>query len=397
MKLEWALRNAGASAVRLGSADKALAYLLIGQGQEIFYSEKILPEAKGWPVSLEPGQTLPMPATDLAVLKAFAYARGMKLAGGYPSAPADQPATPLGDFAGLLKPATATLRMVFYLEGERPMMLEGPRLKLEIQRAEFAALSPQRQRQELADLAADLRKDAWSARNAHDRACRIGQPAIATLAEVLRDEQAGEFARMWAATALADIGGEGAVGPLLAALQDPASGVRDAAAYHGIKLQNPLFDQPLMKLAISGQDPMITAWTIMGYLKFRKAVPEELLKAGLASKEWKVRAAVAETVSRGNPDKTHLPILRALLADENENIRATAAGGIAQVGDASAATIDALVGALAPTGEKSRETAVKALADLTKNAWTYAGSAAQKQSTIQKIQQWWKDAKPTWK
>jgi HEAT repeat protein len=137
---------------------------------------------------------------------------------------------------------------------------------------------------------------------------------------------------------------------------------------------------------------MLTAWAIMGYLKFRKSVPPALLAAGVNSPQWKARAAVVETIAGGKPDKSHLPILRKLLRDDNAMIRRRAARAIGYIGGKSPETIGALIEALGLKGDSARAAVAAALCTLTDKKWAYRikATAEEKSEIIQKWQQWWK-------
>ena len=108
-----------------------------------------------------------------------------------------------------------------------------------------------------------------------------------------------------------------------------------------------------------------------------------------------MRAAVVETVTRGNPNRSHLPILRRLVQDEHPPIRQKAAEGIRYVADRSHETIEALVTALPKKGETAREAIAATLCALTGNKWPYlpAAIAEKKQQVIKKWQQWWEETK----
>jgi len=398
LRLDPALRNTGSVAGTLPQPAKLFGYLILAQGREAHYTEKVFHAraAARWPKELSPGGLLELPAVDVSKLKAFQYRPGLKLIGGYPAeVVAGKPTRPpaAGTVGEVLRPGPVRIRHLVYMdrESEGAVFLTSNTLKLDVFVSHFAALAPKDKQRLLDDLAERMRRDAWSAKVAHRHAVQIGAAAVPTLGSIIKDARAESFAQMWAAAALADIGGKDVVADLIDCLTHPTPGVRYASAYHGLKLRSSEFDEAVTRRAVGGNDPMVTAWTIMGYLKFRKAVPEGLLKAGLESPQWRVRAAVVETVARGAPDQSHAPILRRLVLDEYPPIRLTAARALRGLSDRSAETIDALVRALALPGENARHAVAEALCQLTGKDWRYGPSypTGKKAEVLRKWQQWW--------
>jgi hypothetical protein len=340
MKLDCAIRNTGSAEVALPDKGKFFGYVLLAQGSDVYFTEKVFSAAdlKDWLASLAAGGTIQLPTIDAGKLKAFAYTKDAKLVDGYPAVLADgkpKELAPAGAVADLLRAGTLKISYVAYLDRapEKPLMLPAKVITTTVALGDFAKLPPAVQTRMLDDLAKRFGQDAFSAKTAHRDAVRIGAPAVATLAKILADDKAADFARMWAATALADIGGDAAADKLAKCLGDSLASVRYVAAYHGLKLNNAKFDAALDKAALAGADPMVTAWAIMGYLKFRKDVPAAILAAGVDNKEWKVRAAVVETIASGNPDRSHIPLLKKLAQDENPQIRAKAQEVLKQLGE----------------------------------------------------------------
>ncbi len=402
MKLDLAVRNTGIVPGSLGGKEQLFAYLLIAQKSNVYYTEKVLPAGgiAKWTGKIDPAKMLQMPAFDIAGLKVFSYMRGLKIKDGYPAqivAGEVRARLPAGKVADVLRPGPVRLKCVMYLDRgpEGTLQLEGRMIRITLGVGDFSRLPEQRRKRLLADLSARMKKDAFSAKSACADAVRMGSPAVPVLAKVVHDARAKDFARMWALTALAGIGGKEASGVLIESLTDSASGVRHVAAYHGLRAKNAKFDKALNKRAIGGKDPMLTAWAIMGYLKFRKSVPPALLAAGVNSPQWKARAAVVETISHGKPDRSHLRILRKLLGDDKAMIRQRAARAIGYIGDKSPETIDALIEALPLKGDNAAEAVAATLCSLTKKKWAYRADATPKEKSeiIRKWQQWWKENK----
>ena len=401
-RLRLAIRNTGSAPVDLPDKDGLVVFLMLAQGRTGHFTEKLLPARNlpDWPDKLAAGQVVQLGSVDAAGLEVAPYDSDLKLHEGYPARFVDDKPTavkPAGKAGAVLKPGSLKVRPIAWLPrgAERPLSLKGPTLSMELGLDDFAALPPERQKQVLADLAAKLRQDAFAAQAAHGEAVKIGAPAVETVKAVATDAKAPDFARMWATTALADIGGKDAAAAVTAALADRDSGVRYVAAYHGVKLKDEAFEKALLARAAAGEDAMLTAWAIMGFLRFRGQAPPELLAAGVESDQWKARAAVAEVFSRTRPTKAQLPILRKLARDENAQIRVTAAKALASSGDASFETIDALMAALDAPGDDARHAAATALAKLTGKPWSYDRSAPaeEQKKALDQWRLWWKGNK----
>jgi HEAT repeat protein len=398
LKLRLTLRNTGKLPVTLAGGKRAFGYVLVAQGGNVWFSERIYhAEAdESFPARLAPGKSYSPPVIDLAGLTAFAYGRHLKTVGGYPThlvGGKPRKIISAGKLGDLLRPGKVQVKYVAYFDrgDEGPLALVAGWLKAAVRLKDFPRLDAATRKALLADLARRLRADAWSASAACRDAADIGEPAVATVAKVARDERAESFARMWATTALAAIGGERAEGILIDLLDDAVGSVRHVVAYHGLRAGSDKLDRAVTARAVAGKDPMVTAWAIMGYLKFREEVPPKLLAAGVDSPEWKTRAAVVETIARGKPDRTHLPILRKLLADEQPAIRREAAQAVGYVGDLSDETFAALVAALEPQGDQARAAVAAALCRLTGKDWIYTReqSADQRRAVRTKWRQWW--------
>ena len=402
LKLDFALRNTGQVRATLPGPKHLFGYLLIGQGKSAHYTEKIFHAAgtRLLAAGLASGNELRLPAVDVGKLKAYSYMRHLELVDGYPAHVVDdkpQPQVAAGKLGEVLRPGPVRVRYVVYLDRGRegPLRLIGGVLKLPRWLGDSKRLSAELQRQVLDDLNERMRRDAWGASLACADAIRIGTPAIPAVARLARAGTAKDFTKLWAATALCGIGGAEVEETLIELLADTTAAMRHVVAYHGLRARSKKVEGAIMTRALGGKDPMVTAWAIMGYLKFRKTVPEALLAAGLKSEQWKVRAAVVETVTRGNPNRSHLPILRRLVQDEHPPIRQKAAEGIRYVADRSHETIEVLVTALLKKGETAREAVAETLCSLTGNKWPYlpAAGAEDKQQVIKKWQQWWEETK----
>jgi len=405
MKLDFAFRSLGRVPSRLPPAKDVYGYLLIAQGKTIHYTERIFHARSlpAWPQRLGEGRRVRLPAVDVAGLKLLAYEKHLLLSKGYPARIADgkpQPLKPVGTGREVLKPGPTKIKYVAYLPrpDEGPISLTGRIVSVTLAVGDFARLAPAAQKSVLDDLTRRMRSDAWSAKSACADAARIGSPAVPALTAIVRDAKAPFFARMWSATALAE-GGDAAAAPvLIECLKDSDTGLRCVAAYHGLKLRNAELDKALNARAAGGDWPQITAWALLGYVRFRKGPPPELVKAALESKHDRVRVAVAQVFGRIRPVPAQIPILHRLAADAVEQVRIPALMSLGASGDRSRATVDVLVRCLAMPGEKARHAAAGSLCRIAGKGWTYplSGDAAEKQAVVRRWQEWWEASKPTW-
>ncbi len=406
MKLSFAIRNCGAMAVTLPPAEDFFGYVLIGQRRRAYYTEKI-PHGRGlasWPRRLESQQVVELPTVDAGKLKACLHKRGLLLRKGYPveivgGKPVARAAA--GKVAELLKIGPVKIRYMAYLDRERggALRLEGKAVRIVVGLSSFAALNEQTKQRLLGDLAERMRKDAWSAKAAHADAVRFGRPAVGALLKIAGDAQAPSFTRMWAVTALADIGGPDAVDFLIQCLRHKDTAVRHVAAYHGLKLDSAKFDAAAKTRALAGYWPMLTAWTLLGYVQFRGRAPPELVAAGVDSKQERVRAAVARVFTRIRPVPAQMPFLHRLARDPVEKIRYAAVMSLGASGDASAETVEAMIACLVLPGETARHAAAGNLSKLVGKDWRYPVGADEedKQAVVRRWREWWASAKDTYK
>ncbi len=398
MGLSVAVRNRGAIAVPLPPAEAFFGYLMIRQRNTTYYTERIhhARGLAGWGRTLGAGRTVELPAIDVAGLRAFTSKRGLKLVDGSPTETAGgKPVArkPAGTVAEVLTLGPARVQHLLYLPrgDERPLLLKSRVAKPAVVVSKFAALSTKARAAVLADLADRVRKDAFSAQAVHGDAVGIGAPAVTAMIEVVNDRRAPGFARMWAATALADIGGDRAVEALIACLEDAGEGVRHVAAYHGLKLRNARFDQAVNAKAVGGKSPSLTAWTLLGYCQFRGGkAPPKLVAAAVDSKNARVRGAVAEVFTRMPPVPAQLPYLRKLVRDPVEQVRHAAAVSLARARDRSGETVGALIDCLAKPGDRARRAAADALCRITGKDWPYptGGTVEEKQAVVEKWKTW---------
>jgi HEAT repeat protein len=248
----------------------------------------------------------------------------------------------------------------------------------------------------LKDLAAQFRRDAFAARAACDKAVQAGPVAVPAMAEIAQDAAAPDFARMWAAAALAGIGDPAAADVLAHLVDSPSDGVRDVVAYRGAKLKDKTLQQAILARAEGGQDPVFTAWTARGFQEAGRD-NERLIAAAVTSTEPRARAEVADAVAAraGQGATVSIAWLSGLLQDQNELVRVAAATSVGTRRLKHDTLIGALIRSLDRSGTAGRQKACWALSQIVGNDWTFeADDLPQKQDAI--IGRWknWFAARP---
>jgi HEAT repeat protein len=131
----------------------------------------------------------------------------------------------------------------------------------------------------------------WMAKHDWDKCVALGALAVEPLIAALKDENSD--VRQAAAKALGKIGDPRAVEPLIAALSDESSDVRYAAAEALGKIKDPRAVEPLIA-AHQNWWVGAAAACALGEIKDPRAV--EPLIAALKDEKWDVRAAAAEAL-----------------------------------------------------------------------------------------------------
>jgi hypothetical protein len=412
LQIKVALKSATGQAVTLPPAKDVCGWLLVGQGtasaRKAFYSEKVFPfrDAADWPAELAGEKILSAPALDLAAAQAYASEDAKKLLAAYVAAAqtghaaspagAEKPAEDLPKSAGpLLKVLSAGRTMAKFTlclptPGGPPTVLASNSVDIVISPPDIGSLSPEARQALIADLLKQFDRDAWSGREAHDTAVRLGAAALPALIPAAMEKDRPPHARLWLATALADIRDPRAAEALIKLLDDPSEGVRDVVAFHGPKQHSPDLDKAIIAKVQAAGQPGLAAWAILGFMVQRGAAPEEVLKAGLESPDPKARAAVAEALAQ-HARVENIARLVALLADKDERVRGTAAGVLGKSGVKSPAVIGALVKSLDLPGDSARRRIAAALGELTGRNLPYdpAADPASRGKVVTDWKAWW--------
>jgi HEAT repeat protein len=174
-----------------------------------------------------------------------------------------------------------------------------------------------------ANLLRQFNQSAWAAQKAHDQAVQTGAALLPDLIAAASERPRPGYARMWLATAIADIPDAQSATALLALLDDPDVNIGCVAGYYGPKQNNATLDQAIGAKAASLHNARFTSYALLGFLTFRGEAPKGLLQAGLESNDPRARAAAVHALA-GMASEQSQTRLQALLQDKDERVRAAA-------------------------------------------------------------------------
>jgi hypothetical protein len=405
LKIKVALKSAAGQTVALPPAKEIYGWLLVVQGtgdsRKAFYGERlpVFAATADWPSELAADKTLTSTPADAGAGAAYVSEDAKKLLAAYVAAgqrPAPEKAAEdlpksAGPLSKVLAPGRAMAKFTLCLPraAEAPLILTSNSVDFVIAPPDFKSLSPEARQAFTADLMKQFDRDAWSGREAHNTAVRLGDDALPAILAAAFEKDRPEHARLWLATTLADIRDPRSAASLVKLLDDTSEGVRNVVAFHGSKQQNQDLDKAIIAKAKGGQ-PGLAAWAILGFMVHRGESPEELIKAGLESDDPRARSAAAETLARHASDD-NVARLVLLLADKDERVRGTAAAILGNSGVKTPTVIGGLVKALDLPGESARQRAAAALSTLTGRAVPYDPKAdeAARAKSIADWKAWW--------
>jgi hypothetical protein len=406
LRIDVALRNTGTTAAGLPAAKDVLVWLFVVQstpdGRQSVYTERVFPAGtvEDFPDTLAGGQELRLPAADFGACRVFPYRRGLAVEEGYPTAGKDaEPARPLGTLKHTLSAGPLTGRLMLYLPassdepGASGRLIPSNTLRLTVAPPDLTALPEKERKAFVARLLGAFDKDAWAAKDACATAVQIGSAVVGDLAKAVAERSRPHYARMWLAAALCQIRDGRAAAALIGLLDDTLHGVRNVVAYHGPLQRNEKLNAAIVAAATGGKRPAMLTWAIRGFARVG-ALPETLRAAGLESDEPRTRAATAEALRRG-PKAQTVPNLLALLADDNPQVRAAAAGSLAAAKARSRRAVGALVIALDRPDESTRQRVAAALCALTGRDAPYDPQAPREQRDAVRAawKAWWAEAR----
>ena len=399
------LRSAGGRTVGLPPAGKAFGWILIvqnlGDSKRAYYSEKVPMDAAraAWPAELAGRGPVSLGPFDLSTANVYSSRVARELLTAYVSGKTDTHLPgPAGKLNERLETGHAMAKFTLCLphEGERPTLVTSGALGITIAPPDVAALKPDARNKFLSDLMKQFDRGPWAGKQAHDTCVQLGKTVLPHVLKAAFETGRPAHARLWLATTVADIPDPRSVGALIQLLDDPAAGVRNVVAYHGVKQRSRNLDKALLdKVKASPATSHLAAWTLLGFMVHRGSVPEEILKAGLESADPRARGTAAEVLA-AHASEANIKRLVALLADPNERVRGVAAKMLGKSENRSPAVLGALVKALDRPGESTRQRICGALAELTGKNLPYdpAADPAQRTATLAAWKAWWVEKQP---
>jgi len=396
-----ALRNTGGADAGLGAAKDTVAWLMIAQGRDKdrkqFFSDRVFPAAETarWPARLPAGKQIELPATDFAGARLYAYRPGVKFLAHHVKGTGTLP-PPTGTLRDLLPAGQTQLLYMLYLprKDDSPVLLKSGVTTVTIGPPDLRTLSPARRKAFVDDLISRFNKDAVAAMAAHGLALQAGRDITPDIIKAVKDPGTKWFARMWLATALADLRDPRGVPVMIELLDHHQQGVRHVAAYHGPKMSDKKLDEAIVAKASTRKDPRLTALALLGYLVFRAKAPEKLLAVGLDSPDPRARSMVANALS-AHASPPAVSRLTALLKDKDQRVRSSAAAALGAMKKACRrGVVAAMIDALDMPGDPALTTICRALSDITGRDMPYdpQASADERRRTLNAWKAWWEKA-----
>ena len=396
------LRNRGLAAVDLPGRKGVFAWVIAARSREESWLTEKLDGATwsgAWPRRLAAGRQVELARWELAGRTVYARLdrRGVLL--NYLGSvrqrrPKKAPPMPkaVGRLGSKLSEGKLMLlcRVHIPRAGPRPLILTSNKLQIQLAPPPWAKLTPAGRKAYLSRLLQRFDKNAWSAKAAHDAACRVGAASVPALIRGVLQRKRPSHARLWLATALADIRDKRAAATLVRLLDDPAAGVRGVVAYYGPTQQDAALDEAIVARTLARKDPSMLAYAMTGFLCHRGIVQEKLVAAGLDSTDPRVRGRALEML-RGRASDYNLRKAAALLADKNPRVVGVAARTLAAMGRHGPRVIAALVAAVKAPDAGAQFHICNALSALTSRDGRFAPQAGEeaRRKAIAAWQAWW--------
>jgi len=325
-EVRLSIKTADVDSVTLPALDTVFAWLFFAQGSDDgkkgYFTEKLTLEVSAeWPRQLPPEKPFEFKPKDLAEATVYPYHKGQKMVRGYPILDGpDGKVEPAGKLSGVLTAGKASLRMMFCIPrgNDRPLLLTSNTVQLQVLSPDAAQFSPA-----VAALLKDFDRDPFGGKAAHASAVKLGAAIVPELVRAVKVQKRPDYARLWIATAIADIVSENSVAALTELLDDPLPTVRAVVGYHGPKQKSEKLDKLIVGKAAASRDGNLIAYALLGFLVYRNSVPAELLKAGLDSDDPRARSTAISAIGNSAND-FNIQRLRELAADKDERVRATA-------------------------------------------------------------------------
>ncbi len=390
VSLKMSLKNLSGSSIKM--ADVFGWMLVVESKEKAFYTEKVLLAAeKDCPAELADGKTLDL-RIDLSHGKAFTMQKGVKVVAGFPTAEGDA-AKPAGALADVLPVTGLRARWTVCIpQAGKVLSVTSAMLTFEVQPKAYDTLTAQQRRGYIEQLVSEFSKSAYAGQRAHGLAVKAGPDALPALAKALDDPAAPDFARLWLATAVCDIGGDRAAELAIKLLKSDDAGVRAVIAFHGPKMRNAKLNEAILAAAEKG-DGGLKAWAARGMASNGYEISDRLIDAAMASPEPLSRAEIATVLTKRKDEKA-LGCIEKLLADPDVNVRGVTAKALGSSELKTRRIIAALVAALDKPGDAARQTICQTLGKFSDRAGVYdpKGSPAEKEKTIAEWKAWWAGA-----
>jgi|GEM_PF-3117628 len=361
------LRNVGPDKIPVTNLR---VWFLLAQGKDKVFYTALAKTPADLPAAIDSGDQLQF-KTDLSLLDTFAYDPAIKIQDGIPTPGPDQQPKKLGAVKDTLPVGRVRVRaFVVYdtQDGNKRFVETVPSATAELGAPpaadDFATLSEAERKAVLEDLVRLFQGDAVAGKAAHDKAVKIGAPAVKTLVELLEKEDAtSEHGRMWLVASLLSIRDDRAVDALIAEVKK-GGGSAHVIAYHGPRMNNDELNTVIREAAATGKDPRFTAWAARGLGLAGGKIDDAWIDPLLKQTDPLGRSEAATILAGASSAKATAAFIK-LCDDPDASVRTAAANAAAQKNRKESAVIKALIASLKRDDAKAQKAAMGALQKLT--------------------------------
>jgi hypothetical protein len=364
----------------------------VGGTKAAVFTDKIHLAADSAP-ELKGMATRTFAGVDATKVNVYGYSKGFAVVGGHP-APRDGSALKAtGVLSKKLLVGDAKVRLMLYVPraDDRPVLLVSNTVALKVAAPKMTGLDPAARKEFVAQLLATYKRSAFGGMKAHNQVVQIGPSLAPDLIEALKDRKLPGFAKAWMCTSVCRLHCPDSVQALLGYLKDRPD-LRAYIVYHGPSQKSDELDKAIVARVVKS-GPIHLA--VLGFLGARGRVPEEIMQAGLDSKDPRIRGTVAEAFGKVASDENVLRALK-LLKDKDAKVRAVAARvlGLMVTGshERARSVCRGLVGALDDTSEYVRQRTCDALSGIAGRKMPYDPKAppAERAKVVKAWKDWWR-------